>query len=185
MWTVAANAFVAWRDGDPTGLARMVHALTPMLWQVVRSYGLSRPAAEDAVQVTWLMLVRNRDAIRDPQAVWRWMATTARREAWRMARQAGPDEAVELESLFDIPEPNPGPEARAMADDTARWLWRHVASLPQRCRQLLRIIAFEDRPNYAEVSAQLGMSIGGIGPTRARCLDRLRRLIADDAGRSN
>ena len=59
-------------------------------------------------------------------------------------------------------------------------LWRHVALLSDRCRALLRVIAFTDRPDYAELSRALGMPQGSIGPTRGRCLAKLRLTLAAD-----
>jgi RNA polymerase sigma factor (sigma-70 family) len=185
VFDAAAQAFLAWRAGDSTGLDRLVRLLTPVLWQLARAYGLDQQAAEDAVQTTWLALVRNAESVRDPQAVWRWITTTARREAWRAADGQRREYAVEPESLEDASQPVPAPEAQVLADDAARILWRQVARLPERCRRLLRVIAFEDRPDYGSLSTQLAIPVGSIGPTRGRCLDKLRRLLADDAQWSN
>jgi RNA polymerase sigma factor (sigma-70 family) len=179
-WDAAAWAFAAWRRGDPSALDSLVRQLTPVLWQLVRAYGLSRQAAEDAVQATWLALIRNADSVRDPQAVWRWLTTTARRQAWRLRDQQGREDAVEPGELEDIGEPVSGPEGQVVADETAASLWRQVARLPERCRRLLRVIAFDDRPDYASLSRQLAIPVGSIGPTRGRCLDKLRRLLAED-----
>lgn len=178
-WDAAARAFAAWRQGDPSALDRLVRQLTPVLWQLGRAYGLNRQAAEDAVQATWLALVRNADSVRDPQAVWRWLTTTARRESWRLRDQRWED-PVEPSELEDAGGPVPGPEGQVEMDEAAARLWRHVAALPERCRRLLRVIAFDDRPDYARISRQLAMPVGSIGPTRGRCLDRLRRLLAAD-----
>ena len=59
-------------------------------------------------------------------------------------------------------------------------LWQHVEGLPERCRALLRVIAFADRPDYAELAKALGMPQGSIGPTRGRCLAKLRLALAAD-----
>ena len=64
---------------------------------------------------------------------------------------------------------------------TQRQLWRHVEKLPDRCRTLLRVIAFADRPDYPELARSLGMPIGSIGPTRGRCLAKLRASLSADA----
>jgi DNA-directed RNA polymerase specialized sigma24 family protein len=67
-------------------------------------------------------------------------------------------------------------QARLDADQ-ARTLWRAFGELPERCRQLLRILIASPAPSYAEVAAALSMPVGSIGPTRARCLRRLRQLL--------
>lgn len=180
LWDAAARHFAAWRAGDPAALDQLVRLLTPVLWQLARSYGLHRETAEDVVQTTWLALVRRADSLRDPQAVWRWATVTARREAWRAARADGRETATEAEAL-DVAVPAvAGPEAEVLAHGRARALWRQIARLTDRCRRLLRIIAFDERPDYAALSAELGMPVGSIGPTRGRCLDKLRGLLTDD-----
>ena len=180
LWERAAAEFAGWRGGDPGALERLVRLLTPMLWQLVRAYGLSRESAEDVVQTTWLALVRNADGVREPHAVLGWLAMTARREAWRVAKLSSREDAVEVETLDRAAPPGTGPEAHVVASHTARRLWSHVSALSERCRRLLRVIAFEDRPDYATLSGELGMAVGSIGPTRGRCLEKLRGLLADD-----
>jgi RNA polymerase sigma factor (sigma-70 family) len=187
-WGAAAQAFRVWREGDPGGLETLVRMLTPTLWHLARSYGLSRPAAEDAVQTTWLNFVRKADTVREPRAVWGWLTVTARREAWRLARADGKASVMEPVVLTMISGqsagPIPGPEAAVVAGETAMSLWRHVSMLPPRCRRLLRVIAFDERPDYGRLATELNMPIGSIGPTRGRCLKKLRQLITDDMHRS-
>jgi RNA polymerase sigma factor (sigma-70 family) len=174
-----AHAFRAWRAGDPAGLERLVKLLTPTLWQLVRSYGLNRTAAEDAVQTTWLNLVRKADTVREPRAVVGWLSITARREAWRLTRVDGRAAAMEPEVITNLGVvPGPAsPETLALASETARRLWRSVAMLPERCRRLLRVIAFDERPDYGRLALELNMPVGSIGPTRGRCLKKLRDLM--------
>jgi RNA polymerase sigma factor (sigma-70 family) len=186
VWTLAAEAFVDWRDhGRPDGLDRLVHLLTPTLWHIVRAYDVRHEEAADVVQSTWLNLVRNAGSVRDPQAVWRWLTTTARREAWRVNRTGRREEPLDTAIVDRFTPPDPDPAIEVLASDTGRRLWHHVAALPERCRRLLRVIAFEDRPDYAALSAELAMKPGSIGPTRGRCLDKLRRLLGDDPQWSN
>ena len=54
-------------------------------------------------------------------------------------------------------------------------LWRAFARLSERCKTLLRLLIADEEPSYEEVGAALGMPVGAIGPTRMRCLDKLRR----------
>ena len=75
-----------------------------------------------------------------------------------------------------------GPEEVALRSDGDSRLWQHIARLPERCQALLRVIAFADRPDYASVAESLGMPIGSIGPTRGRCLAKLREQLATDPG---
>ena len=72
------------------------------------------------------------------------------------------------------------PRSASCASDSDTRLWQHIARLPERCQALLRVIAFADRPDYAAVAKALGMPIGSIGPTRGRCLAKLRLQLAND-----
>jgi RNA polymerase sigma factor (sigma-70 family) len=170
------------RDGDLSALDPVVRDLNPVLWHIVRAQGLDAEAAADVVQFAWLELLRRLATIRSPQAVTAWLITTTRREAWRVrgrARRQLADGAPLLDSAAD---PAPEPVEHLLTGERDRVLWRHFQQLPQRCRELLRIVAHVSRPDYAVVAEALGMPRGSIGPTRGRCLAKLRTwLLADPA----
>lgn len=153
----------------------LVRLLTPMLWHVARAQRLDDDEAGDVVQSAWLALVRNPDGVRDPAAVGGWLATTTRREAWRVVRNSGRTTSVADEDL-------PLPAAHSAEDEaTTRLrdgaLWHAVTHLSERCQRLLRVAAFLDRPNYTQLARDLDMPVGSIGPTRGRCLKKLRSLL--------
>jgi DNA-directed RNA polymerase specialized sigma24 family protein len=66
--------------------------------------------------------------------------------------------------------------------DEQRQLWSCLARLPERCQRLLRIVAAEQRPDYTRIAADLQMPVGSIGPTRGRCLDKLRAELTRTGG---
>ncbi len=175
---LAAERFRAYRAGDRDALDAMVHSLTPLLWHIVRAYGLDSATAEDVVQNTWLTLVRKADTVSEPQAVLRWLTVTARRDAWRAAKAGGRVDLTDDTSTLDIRESARSPEDEVVRQADERALWLAVGKLNERCQRLLRIIAFHDRPDYAALSHDLGMPMGSIGPTRGRCLDKLRAELA-------
>lgn len=178
-WGEARDAFDRWVAGDQAGLHDLVSVMTPILWQVVRAYGLPRELAEDVVQSTWLALVRRRSAIVDPAAVGGWLTITARREAWRTAKRTRKDEPVEDDHLaVHLPQQRSA-ESSVVEQDRDERLWNAVDALPERCRRLLRVVAYENRPDYAGLAADLGMSVGSIGPTRGRCLAKLRVALIE------
>lgn len=180
VWERAADAFARWQAGDARAADDLVRLMTPVLWHVVRAYGLDRMLAEDVVQATWVTLLRRRDTIHDPRAVAGWLTTCARREAWRVGRsqqRARPTDDVALEPLLETAD---SAEHHAGARDRDRRLWRALAALDERCRRLLRIVAFEDRPDYARIAVDLRMPVGSIGPTRGRCLAKLRTALEAD-----
>ena len=177
VWDVAGSSFARWRAGDPSALDELVHAMSPILWHVVRATGLDKEQSEDVVQTAWLALVRNAETVGDPQAVARWLCTTARREAWRVSKTAGRSTAVEDDALeWRLPS-QPSPETQVVLGDEQARLWESLKVLPERCQKLLRIVAMEPRPDYARIAGELKMPIGSIGPTRGRCLDKLRNEL--------
>jgi RNA polymerase sigma factor (sigma-70 family) len=179
-WSAATRHFTRWRAEEAGALDDLVTELTPLLWHVVRSYGLDRQHAEDVVQTTWLGLVRNADSVRDPQAVLGWLTTTARREAWRVSKLSRRQVPMTQDTLAAALPDLDGPEHEALLNDRQSMLWKKVAELSERCQRLLRVIAFEDRPDYAQLALDLDMPVGSIGPTRGRCLTKLRSLLPDD-----
>jgi RNA polymerase sigma factor (sigma-70 family) len=172
--------FVAARAGDRAALAELVRRLTPVLWQVARAQGLDRDSSVDAVQTGWLELLGAMDTIREPNAVVGWLVTVVRRESWRLRRVGGSEVLEQEPVLTEVAHGDPGPEELAIESERRGRLWAAVDALPERCRTLLRIVAFVQRPDYQVVSRALGMPVGSIGPNRGRCLDRLRKLLLSD-----
>ena len=173
-WERAADLFADWRSGNPYAMDDLVRLMTPVLWHVVRAYGLERSLAEDVVQSTWLALVRGHEKIIDERAISGWLTVTARREAWRVGKIHRRADATADEILEPMLPPQESTEAEVMTSDESRRMWSAVGTLTTRCQRLLRIIAFDDRPDYATIAADLDMPIGSIGPTRKRCLAKLR-----------
>jgi RNA polymerase sigma factor (sigma-70 family) len=181
---LAANAFSDYRDGRPEGMSELVDSTTALLWHTARAQGLSTAQAEDVVQNTWLSLVQHAAGITDPRGVLKWLLTTTRREAWAMARRSRREDVRE-----DLGEGagDSGPLEDDTLDVVVRsqeqgLLWRHFKDLPERCQMLLRVIALAERPDYAQVADALGMPVGSIGPTRGRCLAKLRVALLRDPG---
>jgi RNA polymerase sigma factor (sigma-70 family) len=183
VWESAATLFERWRDGEREALDDLVRLLSPMLWQVVRASGLDAATSEDVVQTTWLTLVRSGDSIAQPRAVAGWLCTAARRESWRVARQSTRQRPVEDETIARRLPVEPAPETRVVLDDDNARLWDCLHKLSERCQRLLRIVAAESRPDYSAIATELDMPVGSIGPTRGRCLDKLRRELVNAGGR--
>jgi RNA polymerase sigma factor (sigma-70 family) len=154
--------------------------LTPILWHTARAQNLDHTSAEDVLQSAWLALIRHSDAITEPRAVLKWLIVTVRREAWRVVKVDRRAEPQDFEADDVVAPADQSPESTVVREAGHGQLWTHIRQLPERCRELLRVIAFADRPDYAAVSAALGMPIGSIGPTRGRCLAKLRAQLSAD-----
>lgn len=181
-WMRSAELFGRWRHGDAEALEELVRTSSPRLWKLARAYGLEAHTAEDVVQTTWMALVSHRDRIEEPTAVTAWLVTTARREAWRAARTAS-KVTVCGDDLFDPSRCTDSSEDAVQASLETEHLWRAVRRLPARCRRLLVVVAYEDHPDYRRLADELAMPVGSVGPTRARCLAKLRALLEEQASR--
>lgn len=169
-------------DGDQTAWNKIVDRYNRLLWAIARGYGLDSAAAADVVQTTWLRLVESLDRIIEPARLATWLATTARRECLRTLRRSQRETpAFTHEHLVDAPDNARELDAGLLDNERDAALWRVFGELPERCQFLLRVLMATPPPAYAEVSQALDMPIGTIGPTRGRCLARLRLLVmADD-----
>ena len=159
---------------------KLIPELTPLLWHVARAAGLGAEDAEDVVQSSWVSLLSHLDTIREPGAIPAWLVTTTRREAWKIAATRRKTQLADTERLADIPDAQPSPEDRALLDAEQRALWGALRTLSPRCQELLRIVAFVPRPDYDEVAANLAMPRGSVGPTRGRCLEKLRAAMGSE-----
>jgi RNA polymerase sigma factor (sigma-70 family) len=173
-----ASLMNAARAGNEDALGQIVTELSPLLWQVARAAGLSSGDAEDVLQTVWLRLLSHLDSIRSPAALTGWLIVTTKREAWRVSAAGRRQFPADTDLFEAVPDPATGSEDQVVIDDQRRALWAAIGQLDRRCQELLRIIAFVPRPDYAAVAAKLGMRIGSIGPTRGRCLAKLRAVLA-------
>jgi RNA polymerase sigma factor (sigma-70 family) len=161
--------------GDTAAWAALVDQYSGLVWAALRSHGLSRNDAEDAFQTTWMRFGEHVGRLEDPDRVGLWLAKTARNEALQLLRRRRRETPVDL--LADdtmVPAP-PDVLPDSTAEQAERVLWEAFDALRPACKILLVLLSTDPPFTYAEVSAALGIPIGSIGPTRQRCLERLRR----------
>lgn len=178
--------FAAAAGGDAAAWKALVEGLAPLVWSVVRAHGLLDADGHEVFQTTWLRLAQHLDRIREPEKVGSWLASTARHECLKVIRASRRVSPVGDPAVFDrmADERTPEDEVISVEEDDARAvqvrrLWQAFDELSEGCRRLLRVLMASPRPHYQEVSAALGIPVGGIGPTRQRCLRRLRALLAE------
>lgn len=164
-------------SGDGRAWEAIVARFSGLVWAIARAHRLAPPDALDVSQVVWLRLLENLDRINEPERLGAWLASVARRECLLILSKASREQMV---TAFDAATPVDDSEVaqHLLVDERNAELWRAVAMLPEKCGCLLRILMSDPRPNYEEVAAALDMPIGSIGPTRQRCLERLRRCSA-------
>jgi RNA polymerase sigma factor (sigma-70 family) len=161
--------------GDSAAWDEIVRRYGGLVWATVRAHRLTDADAQDAAQATWIRLVRHLGRLRDVNAFGGWLATVARHESLRVIRSAGRD--VLCEEFPEIADDQADPDADLVAQERAVAMRAALGRLCERDQALLRMLAAEPAPSYAEIGAALGMPIGSIGPTRARALGRLRQAM--------
>jgi RNA polymerase sigma factor (sigma-70 family) len=172
--------------GDEVAWRGLVTRFSGLVWAIARAHRLGNADAADVFQTTWLRLAEHIGRIEHPDRVGAWIATAARRECLQSLRSSAKVVLTDDAERLDLTPAggNPTEDAVLAAEqekedaDRAAALWRAFSRLPSRCRELLRVLMASPPPSYAEVAAALGLPVGSIGPTRARCLARLREEMA-------
>jgi RNA polymerase sigma factor (sigma-70 family) len=164
-------------DGDQEAWNEIVERYSPLVWAICTRFQLSRPDTDDVGQGVWLMLVEHIANLREPAALPGWLATTTRNECLRVLRTARRLDPDGLPADDMMP---PDVDSKAVDEDVIEAelnaaLRAAFAELQPACHTLLSMLIQDPPPSYAEVSSTLGMRVGSIGPTRARCLNQLRR----------
>jgi len=168
------------RDGDKRAWDEIVERYAPLVWSICRRYDLSRADAEDVGQTVWLSLIEQLPRLRIPAALPGWIVTTTRRECLRSRRIAARQEPVDPFERMTLVLDD---DVSDIDDEVLRYernaaMREAFAQLPPRCRQLLSMLLQDPPVPYGEISRRMGMPPGSIGPSRARCFDRMRRCPA-------
>jgi RNA polymerase sigma factor (sigma-70 family) len=178
--SVVIDLVASARDGDVRAWDALVERYAPLIWSICRKYRLDRADADDVGQGVWLHLVDQLGKIREPAALAGWLATTTRRECGRLVRAAyGPHAvayALDAENMADAH--SDVAEQEVLAAERHAALREAYSHLPMECQRLVAMLTADPPVPYAEISATLAMPVGSIGPTRSRCLDRIRRYPA-------
>jgi RNA polymerase sigma factor (sigma-70 family) len=165
-------------DGDRQAWERLVDQFARLIWSITAEFKLVESDAADVAQTTWLKLLEHIDRIEYPDRVGSWLAATARNECLRSLaarkRVVLSDDEVELGSA--VPH---GPEIdeRLLADERAQTVRDALSRLPRRWQRLLEMLMADPPASYADISDELELPMGSIGPTRGRCLAQLRVLL--------
>jgi RNA polymerase sigma factor (sigma-70 family) len=176
------------RAGQQAAWHALVRRFQRIVYTVPRRAGLPEELAADVFQTTFARLFEHLERIDDPSRIQAWLVTTAKRESLRLLEQsrrvvdlapaAGADEDDGSDPLDRLPSDDPLPEQLLSDLQQQDRLRRAVSQLDERSRTLIELLFLQDEPpSYAEIAARLGIPEGSIGPTRARCLDKLRAIL--------
>ncbi len=167
-------------DGDEHSWNALVDEFAGLVWTVARSFQLDDASAADVVQECWCRLAMNLTRIREPERVASWLTTTAKHESLRLVRQRDRQRPTEFDDDRLLGTDGPADEA-ILESEQVDELYEALTLLPPRSQQLLRLPVAEPKIPYEEIADIVGMPVGSIGPTRARCLDKLRTLLQQKA----
>jgi RNA polymerase sigma factor (sigma-70 family) len=168
------------RKGDQRAWDALVERYAPLIWSICRRYQLSDADAEDVGQSVWMQLVSHLDTVRDPAALPGWLATTTRRECHRVVGAArNPHTSGQLLDAENIPDEQARTaEQELLAAERQAALLEAFTCLGPSCQQLMAMLLEDPPVPYAEISVILGIPVSSIGPTRGRCVEKLRRYPA-------
>ena len=167
-------------EGDLQAWERLVDQYARLIWAITGDFKLVESDAADVAQTTWLRLLEHIDRIEYPARVGSWLAATARHECLRCVAAkkrvvlAHDDDDLDLKGAMAI---EPEIDERLLADERTQTVREALARLPMRWQRLLEMLMADPPVPYADISDELGLPVGSIGPTRGRCLDRLRVLL--------
>ena len=164
----------------------LINRYAGLIYSLCYRMGLSNTDAEDMFQDICVLLLNHLEDLRDMTKLASWLISTTKREIWRVQRRNGPILTTELgESAWKLEvaeglhaQQSTAPDAEIMALERQQLMREALASLSDRCQQLLSLLYANDSPpSYADIATHVSVPVGSIGPNRARCLQQLREIL--------
>jgi RNA polymerase sigma factor (sigma-70 family) len=161
-------------SGNRAAWTRLVERFSPLVTSVIRRFRLTESDADDVRQNTWLRLVEHLEGIREPRALPGWITTTTRNEALRTLSARRRVETVDpqIDNRLDTIN-NEDVATNLLLAERRQAVLAGLAELRSEHRELLLLVS-DPEISYRQISRRLGMPTGSIGPTRARCLQKLK-----------
>jgi RNA polymerase sigma factor (sigma-70 family) len=182
-----AELVMACRRGDEAAWETLVERYQRLIYSIPRRAGLDEDTASEIFQSVFASLIEKLDQIEQPERLGAWLTTTTKRETWHLIFKA---KKLRTETLHESEEPRQAiefPDSAPLADEvllrleSQNLVRQAVQSLDERCHSLLKMLFYApEPPAYADITAALGIPSGSIGPTRARCLQKLLAMLEAD-----
>jgi len=167
------------REGDESAWGELIERYAPLIYSVPRRYGLPATEVDEVFSEVCVIFVRSLGALRDVQALPRWIVRVTTRATWEVSRRTRRAQASELPELSGGAPPDDVVEAF----EEEHMVRTALRAISEKCRRLLSLLYFEPESlSYDEVASRLGVPRGSLGPTRQRCLDRMRGLLPAHLG---
>lgn len=164
--------------GDALAWEQLIDKFGRLIWSITRDFKLVESDAADVFQTTWMRLVEHIHRIEHPDRVGSWLAATARNECLRCLASHKRVVLATEDLTLELPaEPGTEVDEALLAGERAQIVREAITQLPRRWQRLMELLMADPPASYAEISDELGLPVGSIGPTRGRCLARLRDLL--------
>lgn len=151
-----------------------------LIYHVALRAGASGDEAADVFQTVCLIWLEQLGNLRNPQSLGAWLVTTTQRECWARWKRNGTSQHDSAESDVEPATSEDSPETLADQAEDARALRSALQRLGKPCQRLLWLLYYDPiHPSYAEIASRLKMPANSVGPTRARCLSKLREILLD------
>lgn len=174
---------LACRRGDQVAWEKLIRRYQRLIYAIPLRAGLDEDQAAEIFQEVFTTLFQKLNDIEEPERLQAWLVTTARRKTWRtISKEGRPRSNVDADIASDeaaaIRDEAPLPDEQLLILEEQHQIRTAVSLLDERCRTLLHVLFYRSEPpSYAELAASLGIPEGSIGPTRARCLAKLLRIL--------
>lgn len=178
---------LACRRNDQAAWEALIARYQRLIYNIPRRAGLDPQQAADVFQHVFATLVEHLHRIEHPDRIGAWLAITARRETWRVSRGRIPawtpiDGQDDASASVELADTGPLPDEVAVRQERRLQVRQALETVGDPCRTLLLLLFFRPKPPpYAQIAVALGTTEGSIGPTRARCLRKLGRLLDETA----
>ncbi len=175
----------ACRSGDESAWEAITYKYQNLLYSIPRRAGLGRDLASDVLQEVFTTLYVKLDQIEKPEFLRAWLITTAKHKTIHLISKEtrGRPRSIDDDDndpAFEIADKSPLADDALIRLERAAQIESAFTEIDVRCRRLLMMLYLEaDKVPYAEIAETLDIPLGSIGPTRARCLQKLLKLIPE------
>jgi RNA polymerase sigma factor (sigma-70 family) len=156
--------------GEQSAWTELIGRYQRLIYSVARGLCPGPEDCADVFQRVCMELYQSLGRIRNDQTLPAWLITVTKRSSYAVLRAR--------KSTIPIEEFEVGCDVKIQQIEKAFAVERGVAELPERCRSLIELLYFDiNEPSYELISQRLGMPVASIGPTRARCLEKLKKIL--------
>ena len=181
MQSTDKELLISCRQGNESAWAALVERYQRLVYAVPRRAGLNEDHAGEVFQEVFVTLFEKMNEINEPDRLHAWLVTTARRKTWRLLSKERSRQSIQTDEddeALVVVDDSPLPDETLVRLEEQHRIRSALAGLDERCQLLIKMLYYEaEPPPYSEIAAILGMPEGSIGPTRARCLKKLLKLL--------